>query len=351
MSLKFTLREIQPSDGAGISKLITGFDGDLTTSFLVDPYTAIVSGTEYNTTGVVVETPGYDGFVGMGTVRFGTVRYNHEILPLAFLDGLKVHQEFRGNGLGHQIAGWRLEKAREKYGDRCVIGTGMLHDNHASHAVASKWCREFVESGITVRLVPTLTKEPRSRPGISFCEIEPRQYEEFSRKQNGFYSQYNLYPPGSPDSIARALGISVEGRNPYRYFVAIDRSGNLLAGAQTWARGFLKADTLNNIPSSLRILNKLVHLLPPDFRIRDVAVTGLWYNADQVKTAQFLWEWMRWACRDLGTTLAVSLDSRDPLLQIIPLKPWHQPRPKITLAIKAPTSLNRDQLLFGSGRV
>ena len=347
----FTLRELQPSDSPALIKLITEFDDDLTTRFLVDPYQAIVSGTENRTRGVVVECAGYDGLVGMGTVRFSTVQFNDEILPLAFLDGLKVQKEFRGKGLGYQIASWRIQKAREEYGDRCVIGTGMLHDNHASHAVATKWCREFAESAVDVRFVPTLSRRPKSLAGVEVREIAPREYEEFAHKQNAFYRQYNLYPPGSPNSIADALSVSVEGKKPYRYFVAIDAYGNLLAGAQTWARGLLKSDTINKVPPVLGLLNRVVHLLPSDLTLRDIAVSGLWYESGQINIAHFLWEMMRWMCRDQGTILTAAFDSRDPAMNVVRLKPWHQPRPKITLALHGPTPIHRDQLLFAKGRV
>lgn len=348
---KFSLREIQPSDGPGITRLITEFDGDLTTRFLVNPYAAIVHGTENRTTGVVVEAEGQDGFVGMGTVRFSMAQYNGDLLPLAFLDGLKVHKDFRGNKLGHQIAGWRIQKAREELGDPCVIGTGMLHDNHASHAVASKWCTEFIESALDVPIVPVRSRPPRSIPGITVREIEPREYEEFARKQNKYYKQYHLYPPSSPSSIAKACSISVEGRQPYCYFAAVDEHHNLLAGAQTWARGMLKSDTVNNPPATLRLLNRFVHLLPPDFTIRDVSLIGLWYEDGQETIAQFFWEMIRWLCRERGTTLTAAFDARDPTAKVITLKPWHQPRPKITVALHAPSALQREQFLFVSGRV
>jgi predicted N-acetyltransferase YhbS len=351
MSSKFTLRELQPTDSLAITKLITDFDGDMTTRFLVNPYAAIVYGTENRTTGVVVEAKGVDRIIGMGTVRFSRVKYNGDIIPLAFLDGLKVHKDFRGNGLGYQIASWRIQKAKAELGDQCVIATGMLHDNHASHAVARKWCREFAESALDFCITPTLTKPPKQTAGTMIREIEPHEYEEFAAKQNDFYSQYNLFPPCSPASMADALDVSVEGRKPYRFFVAINTKGNLLAGAKTWARGLLKSDTINNLPSALRAMNKLAHLLPSDFTIRDVAVSGMWYEAGQIKFAQTLWETMRWACRDQGTTLATGFDSRDPVRKVVTLKPWHQPRPKITFALHGPTALDRDQLLFASGRV
>jgi len=347
----FSLRELQPSDSPALIKLLTEFDGGLTTRFQVDPYKAIISGTEHLTKGVVVETAGFDGFVGMGTVRFGKIQFNENILSLAFLDGLKVHKEFRGHGLGYQIASWRIQKAREAFGNDCVIATGMLHDNHASHAVANKWCKEFAESAFDVRLVPMLTRTPKSLAGITVREIELHEYEEFAVKQNVFYKNHNLYAPSGPISVADALGVSADGRKPYRFYVAVDSQGNLLAGAQTWARGILKSDTVNTLPLPLRILNKVVHLLPPDLTIRDVAVSGLWYEAGQFKVAQFMWEMLRWECRDQGTTIAASFDSRDPAMNVVTLKPWHQPRLKITIAIHAPTAIKREQLLFSSGRV
>jgi predicted N-acetyltransferase YhbS len=350
-SQQFTLRELQPSDGPALNQLLTEFDGDLTTRFLVDPYDAIIHGTENRTRGVVVETAGRDGLVGTGTVRFSKVQFNSELLPLAFLDGLKVQKEFRGNGLGYQIASWRIQKAREEFGEQGVIGTGMLHDNHASHAVAAKWSREFAESAFEVRFVSMVTRPPKALAGVTVREIEPSEYDEFTHKQNRFFEQYNFYAPSSPGSIVHALSVSVDGKKPYRYFAAIDARGNLLAGAQTWARGLLKSDTINDPPRPLRILNSVLHLLPPDFTMRDVSVSGLWYEPGQMKVAQFFWEMLRWACRDQGSILTTGFDLRDPSMNVVTLKPWNQPRPRITFAIHGPTTMDRDRLLFVSGRV
>jgi hypothetical protein len=61
---------MQPSDSAAAAKLISDFDGDMTTRFLVDAYTAITSGTEDPTLGVVVERAGQDGLKG-NLIPFG----------------------------------------------------------------------------------------------------------------------------------------------------------------------------------------------------------------------------------------------------------------------------------------
>ncbi len=152
----FMLRALHPDDTAALTDLITEFDGELTTHFLIDPYMAITAGTEERTLAVVAECGAYDGLVGMGTVRFGRMAFNGQVLPFAALDGLKVRAEFRGQGLGRQLAAWRVQQARDAYGDGCVIVTGLLRDNHASRAVATKWvsahkrwvnCRSWQQQG------------------------------------------------------------------------------------------------------------------------------------------------------------------------------------------------------------
>lgn len=347
----FSLRELHRSDSAALAKLITEFDGDLTTRFQVDPYAAIVSGTEFETTGVVVESPDFDGLIGMGTVRFGNAQFNGQVIPFAFLDGLKVKEDFRGLGLGYQIAEWRVQKARERLGENCLIATGMLYDNYASHGVASKWCNVFLEAASDVLIVPTRSNHPNPISGIDVREMDADEHEEFATRQNAYYRHHNLYPPSTPDSIAHALDVEVEGRKPYRYFVAVDAGGNLLAGAQTWARGILKSDTVNDLPATMRMMNKILHLLPPDFVIRDTAVNGLWYDAGQFQAARHLWEMMRWLCRDQGTTLVAGFDSRDSTARVVNVKPWNQPRPRITIAIHTPSEIDRKRLVFNPGRV
>lgn len=350
-SSKFTLRELQPADSPALTRLITEFDGELTTRFQVDPYQAIVSGTEYPTTGVVVEYAGHEGIVGMGTIRFGEVRFNGDTIPFAFLDGLKVHEEYRGQGLGHRIADWRIQRARETFGRDGVIATGMLYDNYASQAVASKWCREFAESAISVLVMPTRAAPPKAPAGITVHKLEEHEYEEFAHRQNVFFDHYNLNPPSTTDSIAKALRVSVEGNKPYRFYAAVDERGNLLAGAQTWARGLLKSDSVNHLPFPLRMMNSLLHILPPDYIIRDINVGGLWYQPDRLPAARFLWETIRWECKDQGNMVTAGFDRRDPGRHVPSLKPWHQPRPQITLAIHGPAPIDRERLFFSPGRV
>lgn len=348
---RFTLREIQPADGAAVARLIADFDGGMMTHFHMDAYTAIITGTKYHTVGVVVESPEYDGLVGMGAMRFSQVQYNGRLVPLAFLGNLKVHKDFRKRGLGNQLAEWRIQRARELYGEECVFVTTMDENNHASKAVARKWCKEIVDPAFEIRIMPVRRHPPKPMKGISVREISPNEYREFSKKQNRFFKDHNLYEPGDEASIQRLLGIMPEGKKTYRIFVAVDAAGNLLAGAQTWARGLMKSDQLIDPPLPVRFLNRFLHLLSPDFMIRDIAVSGLWHEPGQIRTAGFLWESIRWECRELGTGIFTGFSPNDPAGKIVKLKPWHQPRPKITLAIHASEPIDRHKPFFVVGRV
>jgi hypothetical protein len=113
----------------------------------------------------------------------------------------------------------------------------------------------------------------------------------------------------------------------------------------------LKYDTVNHLPAAILVLNKLVHLLPADLTLRDVAVNGIWYEPGQERAGQYLWEMMRWACKDRGNIMSAGFDVRNPAVKVLTLRPWYQPRPRITYAIHGPAPLHRDRPLFTSGRV
>jgi predicted N-acetyltransferase YhbS len=348
---KFSLRELRPSDSPALDKLISSFDGDMTTHFQVDAYSALICGTENLTLGVGVECTGVDGLVGIGTVRFSQVFFNGETFPLAFLDGLKVDKDFRGQGLGYQIASWRIQRARETWGEDCVIATGLLRSNAASRGVARKWCREFIDTAFLPLILPLRSRPPKPLKGVQVRELASDEYEQFTFKQNDYYKSYNLYPSGDIASITRTMAVSAEGKKPYGYFVAVDSHGNLLAGVKIWCRGLLKSDFFSKPPRPIRLLNKVTHFLPPDYILRDAAVIGLWHEPDQVRTAQFLWETLRWELRNQATTLALSLDPRDPLREVIRTKSLFMPRFEITVALHGPAPIDRSRILFGYGRI
>jgi GNAT superfamily N-acetyltransferase len=345
-----TLREMQPSDSAAIKTLLGDSSGFMTTHFLIDAYTAMTASTEGRTIGVVAEGVGYPGLIGMTTLRFGQGQYNGQALPFIALDNLQVEKAFRGQGIGKQLVEWCLRRVREEYGDNCVYLSGTTTDNHASRATLKRWGQEFIEP-IHVAIMPVRRRPPQSLSGVSIREAEPHEYDEFAEKQNRFYASYNSYTPTTANTMADLVAMTPGGKSVYHFFVALDPSGNLLAGARAWFRGLLKADKINHLPAPLRLMNRLFHLIPSDYIIRDIGVDGLWYEPDNLHVAQTLWEAMRWQCRQQGTTLVTAFDPRDPARNAVKLKPWHQPRPEVVVAVRGPAPIDRSRLLYTLGRV
>lgn len=349
-SSQFTLREIQPGDSAAVASLVAEPDGMLTTHFLHDPFTTITQGNEFRTIGVVAEHPNYDGIVGMGTMRRGFTHFNGQRLPFAMLDSLKVRREFRGQGLGRLLAEWRVARARDEWGDDGVIMTGMLRDNRASRAVARHWYREVIEP-FPVVMVPVRTQAPHLLPGLTVREAQAEEYDEIAARQNAFYQEYNGYDPINGEQIARLASASPFGQPVYRFFVAVDAGGTPVAGARVWYRGLLKVDKLERLPLPLKVMNKAMRMLPRDGVLREISVQGLWHLPNHFGSAQYLWQWMRWLCRHDGTSLGIKFDQRDSTRKVVGLKPWHQPRIAIALALYGPALLDRSRLFYGLNRV
>ena len=346
----FILRAAQPGDSASIVNLITDLDSHFSTQFVIDAYTAIVSGTDEQTLAVVAESPDYEGLVGMGTVRFGTRSFNGQLLPFAGLDGLKVRPEFRGRGLGRQLAAWRIDNARQTLGENCLIVTGFLPDNHASRAVAATWCRETIEP-IRILIMPAHGQPPQSLDGVTVREIEPQDYQEFATQQNAFYRDYNLYKPTSSAAIDACVNQVIADQRLYRFFVAVDGMGNLLAGARVWVRGPIKVDVVNQSPVPATRNAPGEEFTSTRSTIRELQVDGFWVLQGHERTAVALWEALPWRCAAYGTLLIMARDPRDPLLRLLVPEASQQPQFEIAHAIYGPTIAEPQRLIYPMGRV
>jgi GNAT superfamily N-acetyltransferase len=178
MSQQFTLREMQPADGPALRQLMENDPEtpgmSITTRFLVDVYQAWMA-LKPDMIGVVAEAPGVDGLVGMATAAFEDIQFDGRVLPSAFLENLKVHHAYRGQGLGTKLAQWRVDRARERFGGEGVILTGTTTDNTASLATMKKWCKQFVGpftvAPRSMRIVPPPLRPQPSSPTSTACGV------------------------------------------------------------------------------------------------------------------------------------------------------------------------------------
>jgi predicted N-acetyltransferase YhbS len=341
----FTLRPMQPDDSDDLRKLIVGTAmGVLTTEFQVDAYTALTGVKEHPMAGVVAEAEDANGLVGVAAVTFFDVMVEGQRFPSAYLSSLKVREDYRRRGLGSALARWRVEKLREQFGEEGVIFTHFEVHNDASRGTASKWSQHVIEPNPIV-IHAMRDRAPTPMDGITVRSASADEYEEIAEKQNAFYRDYNLYIPSDAAWLEKIMGMRIGDQALNQYYVAVNSDGDLVAGSRTYNRWTFMVDHVSP-PPPLRLLNPILKMLPPDSIMRTVDVVGLWYQPDYLEAAQYLWQMLRWECRHHATTLSSVYDPRRLPADLFQLKPWHQPRPELAVAVSSPIPLDLNRPIF-----
>lgn len=332
--MSFTLREMLPSDGPALSQLMENDPEtpgmSMTTRFLVDPFHAWKA-LKPDSVGVVAEAPGVEGLIGTATVSFEDTQFEGRVLPGASLENLKVHHEHRGKGLGTALAQWRVDKARERFGNEGVISTGTSTENTASLSTMKKWCKQFVGP---IKLSPRGPRfdSPEAPNGITFRSIELQDMPEVIKKANQFYTNFNLYAPITTEKLTTLL------QTVFQYPIAVDASGNIVAGAMISTRGQLMVDEFRNVPPEME------GRIPPDHRLRLLEMAYLWF--EQPAIAQALWEYIAWEYRDHANAFSMNYDERSPVAAAFPV-PLMPMQLEIMVAVSGPTLMDEKKWISG----
>ena len=143
----FTLRPMEPSDGPAIDALMRNEAQStsmaITTHYRHDIYQSLLAQhpTLY---GVVASSSTSDGLVGMATAFIDELIVGGRPYPTAHLENLKVRHDVRRQGLGAQLADWRIQEARRRFGGEGIIATGIEASNIASLATARRWSTQLL---------------------------------------------------------------------------------------------------------------------------------------------------------------------------------------------------------------
>lgn len=341
------LREMRPQDSPALTALVQDQSemagSGMTTYFQIDAYRALLFADHHATVGVVAEAADSGQVVGMATVTFGEALYEGQQRPVAYLANLKVHPDYRRQGIGSQLAAWRVERARAQFGTDGVIWTGLERDNDASRATAAKWCRDFFEP-VLVMPVPVHTAPVPPLAGVMVRPIAKEDdLAEIAEKQNTFYQTHNFYEVENAESLAAWLRYTPADAPINAYYVATSPQGEILAGAGVTARHKIVVDKFHNPPPPIQ------PMLPPDHTIREFIVRNIWYLPGQMNAARQIWETMRWDYRHQGSIFTSGFDPRGPLAAI--LEPEHPViRIEVTLAIAGPEPLTQSRFIYAPGR-
>jgi GNAT superfamily N-acetyltransferase len=337
---------MEPADGPDIGALLRTEAAttatQMTTHYEHDVYASLVA-QHPGVFGVVATAPGRSGLVGMATAYIDEVQVEGEMYPCAHLENLKVRGDVRRQGLGRQLAEWRIGEARRRFGDAGIIVAGVEQSNAASLATAGKWASQVlgplrIVVGRTVRGRPNLGR-------ISIRELEDGDLEPVAQGANEFHADANLFPRLTPEGLRALLEPMDPGGRVRQYRVAVAPDGSIVAGALVTHRFKLMTDRIERLPTPLALLAKVVPILPPDGVIRTAEVSLAWHAAGHLEAGRHLWEGIRHELHGKATHVGAVVDPKGASAAMCRVGPSLGPRLRLMVPVHSPVRLSESRPL------
>jgi ribosomal protein S18 acetylase RimI-like enzyme len=334
------LRPLDPSDGRAIAQLSreTPDTGAVRfyNQFHHDAYTTLMA-LHPGATGVVAQAS--DRLVGIGLVTFGECWFEGELRPFAYLSSLSVHPEYRRRGIASQIADWRVHRAHEHFraaGRQGVIYAAIQSGNIGSIRTAASWSTQHLASRHSAAVTSVRRRPPRRNAHVEVRTARLDELERVAQRQNAFYDGYNLYTVETADDLEAWRAQELVGMRLRDVVVAVDRSGDIVAGMGVTPEGPLITAHVLRMPPALRVANALLHIVPTSGIATRAKVERFWFASGEEAAGTHLWESIRWLFRDRATNVMTFFDGDSPIRQAIRL-PAFMPKPsRGSIVLNAP---------------
>lgn len=313
----FTIRRITEDDGDILADIYenTPDTGDLGTApqFKIDPYVA--HSAAYPDT----ETPGFlavapDGSpAGAGFVNLTHVRAGGDIKPAAYLTGLAVHEEYRGQGLAKRLAAERINHAHSTHDPDCIIYTSIQSGNEPSKAVAKTWADEFLYETAQTALQPR-----DDEPATDDYTIRPAsetEYDTIVERVNDFYDRAEFFRPYTTELLDAWMDVSPIDEPVLDYYVAT-KDNEIVAGALVEDVHKLVWTKIEDLPPQLKDADELPPTIPDSREMRMTGVVDHWFTDGHEDAAEALIETVR-ARPESGNRIGVSADPDSPATAVI----------------------------------
>jgi predicted N-acetyltransferase YhbS len=288
-----------------------------------------------------------DGVVA-GTARLdiGTCRFEGTDVRYALLNSLQVHPDYRRRGVAAELARSRLARAEELEGGDVVALAYIQAGNAGSLANARRWATQ-VGGRLVVAPIGVRRRPPRTAgktAGLTVRPAGPGELGPVAVAVNADQAGHDFARPWPAGRLAQWLADSPFPEPVNHYQVAVDQSGQLLAGLGIREEGRIASLVVERIPLPMRAANAVLRVVPRDGRMRNLVVSRLWFAPGRLDAARYLWEMTRWQWRDAGTSLVVAYDPRSPVRQVVAAPPW-VPMTSTTIALRSRRPMHPETIL------
>ena len=278
-----------------------------------------------------------DGLIGGGMVVLGETEVEGERYPSATLGGLMVHPAHRRRGIARALTEWRLERA----GPDAVIAAAIQTGNEGSFANAKRWATQIF--GTLTVPVFRAGGEPSPARGLEIREPRDDEWDAAAAGLAEFERGWSLRNPETGASLRERSAGAVSGDRLQRYQVAVG-AGGVVGGFELFEQGRIQSVMVEHMPVSMRLVTRLLRMMPPDGEIRQASISRIWFAAGRDDVARALWTHARAIAAEGGNAIGTQYDARSPLRKLVPLKPW-TPKGQVSVAVRSPVHLSEDRIL------
>jgi GNAT superfamily N-acetyltransferase len=280
--------------------------------------------------------------VGMvfGEVRW--VQYAGQRVPGVYISHLRVHPDYRRQGIAHGLADWALEYIVDLLRSDTVLYGAIMAGND-SLKLAEEYgfkATEPVQGGI----VPMRKRLPAPLPDLEVRPANRSELPAIAEGMNAFYREHDLWNLVGVDMLEEFLSREVAGVSPNQLYVAA-RGGEVVAGLSVSDRTSLVRMRLTRAPWYVRLLGGWSGLLPASGVLKALTVRHVWFREGELEAGRYLWNSLRYELRERGTCLGIAYDPRDRLADLFQVPFW-LPMFKARYLVRASTLPEPGRLIY-----